>query len=51
MNILNFKMASKSMILSNFVTKPLLTEHILYDLPINDKYIKFGARFRFRTLI
>ena len=35
-------MASKSMILSNFVTKQLLTEHILYDLPINGKYIKFG---------
>ena len=32
MNILNFKMAFKSMILSNFVTKQLLTEHILYDL-------------------
>ena len=44
-------MASKSMILGNFVTKPLLTEHILYDLPINGKYIKFGARFRFDTLI
>ena len=28
-------MASKCMILSNFVTKQLLTEHILYDLPIN----------------
>ena len=37
MNILNFKMASKSMILSNFVTKQLLTEHILYDLPVNGK--------------
>ena len=43
-------MASKSMILSYFVTKQLLTEHILYDLPINGKYIKFGARFRFDTL-
>ena len=42
-------MASKSMILSYFVTKQLLTEHI-YDLPINGKYIKFGARFRFDTL-
>ena len=54
MNILNFKMASKSMILSNFacfVTKQLLTEHILYDFPINGKYIKFGAWFRFDTLI
>ena len=44
-------MASKSMILSNFVTKQLLTEHILYDLPINGKYIQFGAGFRFDTLI
>ena len=51
MNILNNKMASKSMILSYFVTKQLLTEHILYDLPINGKYIKFGARFRFDTPI
>ena len=39
-------MASKSMILSNFAcfaTKQLLTVHILYDLPLNGKYIKFGA--------
>ena len=40
-------MASKSMILSNFVTKQLHTEHILYDLPVNGKYNKFG----FDTLI
>ena len=51
MNILNFKMESKSMILSYFVTKKLLTELILYDLPINGIYIKFSARFRFDTLI
>ena len=36
---------------NNFVIKELLTEHILYDLPINVKYIKLGARFRFDTLI
>ena len=44
-------MASKSMILSNFVTKQLLTEHKLYDLPINSKYIEFGARVKFDTLL
>ena len=45
-------MASKSMILSNFVIKQFFnTGHILYDLPINGKYIKFGARFRFDTLV
>ena len=47
MDIFNFKMSSKSMILIHFVTKQLLTEHILYDLPINGKYIKL----RFDTLI
>ena len=44
-------MASKSMILSNLVTKQLLIEHRLYDLPINGKDIKFGARVKFDTLI
>ena len=44
-------MASKSMILSNFVTKQLLTEHIIYVLSINGKDIKFGARVKFDTLI
>ena len=31
-------------------TTTLNTKHILYDLPINGKYIKFGAQFRFDTL-
>ena len=44
-------MASKCMILSNFVTKKYLyIVHILYDLPINGKDIKFGARVKFDTL-
>ena len=42
-NILNLKMASKSMILSNCVTKQLLKEHRLYNLPINGKNIKNSA--------
>ena len=49
-NILNFKMASKCMILSNFVTKLLLIVQKLYDLPINGKDIKFRARVKFDTL-
>ena len=47
-------MASKIMILSNFVTKQLITFNTklsLYDLPINGKDIKFGARVKFDTLI
>ena len=44
-------MASKSVILSNLITKQLLIEHILYDLSINGKYIKFGACVKFDTLI
>ena len=44
-------MASKRVVLSNFVTKQLLIEHILYDLSINDKDIKFGALVKFDTLI
>ena len=50
-NVLNFKMASKSMILSNCVTKHLLIEHRLYDLLSNAKDIRFGARVKFDTLI
>ena len=48
--MLNFKMASNRVVLSNFVTKQLLIEHILYDLSINDKDIKVGARVKFDTL-
>ena len=44
-------MTSKSVILSYFVTKQLLIEQSLYDLSINDKDIKFGARVKFDTLI
>ena len=44
-------MASKIMILSYFLTKQLLIEHILYDWSTNDKDIKFGACVKFDTII
>ena len=46
----NSEMLSKIMILSNFVIKQLMIEHI-YDLSINSKDNKFGACIKFHTLI
>ena len=39
------------MTLSNFVTKQLLSEHIIYDWSINGKAIGFGACVKFDILI